>query len=94
MGIYAMKNIACSLVLIVSVSSIAHAGIIPSFYPEFSATRATDVIVASEGERMDGLLDVLDTWKGDLEKGERIRVPELALFRSEEARRIEGTRLQ
>ena len=85
-----MKNVACSLVLMISVSSLADAALIPPFDPGFSATKATDVIVASEGERIDGILDVLDTWKGDLEKGQIIRVPELALFRSEEARTIEG----
>jgi len=85
-----MKKIACFFILIMSLSSIAHAGIIPSFDPELSATKATNVIVASEGEKIDGFLDVLDTWKGDLEKGERIWVPELAQFESEEARRIKS----
>jgi len=85
-----MKNIACFFILIMSLSSIAHAGIIPSFHPDLSATKATNVIVASEGEKIDGFLDVLDTWKGDLEKGERIWVPELAQFESEEARRIKS----
>lgn len=90
METYAMKKIACSFVLIILVSSIAHAGEIPSFLPRFSATKATNVIVASEGEKIDGFLDVLDTWKGDLKKGERIWVPELASFRYEESRRIKS----
>lgn len=85
-----MKTIACFFIVIISLSTIAHAGIIPSFYPEFSATKATNVVVASEGEKIDGHLVVLDTWKGNLEKGEKIWIPELAQFESEESRRIKS----
>jgi hypothetical protein len=71
MEVYVMKNIVCIFILIMSITTIAYAGEIPSFDPEFSSTKATNVIVASEGKKIDGHLVAPDVWKGDLKKGEK-----------------------
>jgi hypothetical protein len=67
---------------------VCTAGIIPSFYLDHSSKKATHILVATEGLNIDGVLEVLEPWKGDLRKGDRITVPELALFHSAEARTI------
>ena len=64
----------------------AHGGLIPDFNLDCSAAKATHIVVATEGQRVDGVLQVLDSWKGDLRKGDTITVPELAQFASEDSR--------
>ncbi len=63
------------------------AAIVPSFYLEGCAWNATDIVVASEGETIDGRLTVLEAWVGSLAPGAALHVPELAVFASEEKRR-------
>lgn len=67
---------------------VAEAAIRPSFDTDECAFNATHIVVATEGEKIDGALDVLESWKGDLKKGDRITVPELAGFASDEARTV------
>lgn len=68
-----------SLVLVASVA--------PSFDLDASAWSATDVVVVSEGVAIDGEVTVLEVWKGDLPRGGVHRIPDLAAFAPEEARR-------
>jgi len=66
----------------------ANGAIIPSFDLDFSAGKATHIVLATEGGRIDGVFQVLESWKGDLRKGDTITVPELAEFASEESRMV------
>lgn len=77
-----------SALILASLPLEATAGIRPSFDLDSSAAKATHVVVATEGEGIDGVLEVLESWKGDLGKGAVILVPELAQFASEKSRRI------
>src|SRR5437899_2620242 len=52
------------------------------------AWHATHVVVASEGNEIDGHLEVVESWRGDLAIGDRIDLPELAAFEDEDLRRI------
>lgn len=60
----------------------------PSPQLDVRAWQATDIVVVSEGAEIDGNVEVLETWKGRLTRGERIDVPELAAFASEESRKV------
>ncbi len=82
-----MKILATVLFLLV-VSTAASAAIQPSFSPEGCSWRATDIVVVTEGSRIDGNFKVLETWKGDLKPGQTISVPELAQFREKDARSV------
>lgn len=60
--------------------------ILPSFSLAHSAFEASDILLVSEGERIDGELVVLESWKGGYEAGEQLRLPALAEFAPEEER--------
>jgi hypothetical protein len=64
----------------------ARAGIRPSFSLESCAWFATHVVVATEGEKIDGVLTVLESWKGDLTPGDAVSLPDLAAFNPEASR--------
>jgi hypothetical protein len=81
-------SIPALITLILLSAAPAHAGIRPSFSLDNCSWFATHVVVAAEGERVDGRLTVLESWKGDLRPGEVINVPELAAFRAKSSRLI------
>src|SRR5262245_63476344 len=68
--------------------AVVRAAIQPSFHLDACAWSATHIVVVTEGEKIDGVVEVLESWKGDLKKGERITVPELAAFAPDAARAI------
>src|SRR5580658_2628 len=69
--------------------SQANAGTRPSFYLDACAWDATHIVVVTEGERTDGQVSVLESWKGDLKPGDNITVPELAAFEPQSSRIID-----
>jgi hypothetical protein len=68
----------------------AFAGIRPTFRPEDSSWRATDIIVVTEGKEIDGVVQVLETWKGDLKPGSTLKISELAEFKSKDIRLVDN----
>ena len=70
-------------------SATTEAKELPSFDTEQAAWNATHVVVASEGEVIDGRLDVLESWKGDLKAGHTIEIAELKQFLPVAARSID-----
>ncbi|MBI5096010.1 MAG: hypothetical protein HZB26_26685 [Candidatus Hydrogenedentes bacterium] len=68
--------------------SEAYGSVLPQFFFEASVHKATHVVLASEGEKLDGILNVIECWKGDLRPGDVIEIPELAEFSSKELRTI------
>lgn len=72
--------ILVSNVLATCVSVLA--GIRPSFMPEESSWRATDIVVVTEGKEIDGVVQVIETWKGELKPGSTLTIPELAEFKA------------
>jgi hypothetical protein len=52
------------------------------------AKAATDIVVATEGNSIDGQLIVLESLKGELKPGDSLTIPELEGFNSQEARAI------
>ena len=56
----------------------ALAAILPSFRPQESTWLATDIVVVTEGEKIDGVVQVIETLKGDLKPGATLTLPELA----------------
>jgi len=81
----ALRHLGCLLILL-AISSLVRAGIRPSFLPEVCSWRATDIVVVTEGQQIDGVFTVLETLKGDLKPGQTVRIPEMAEFKSAEAR--------
>lgn len=63
-------------------ASQASAAIRPSFSIDYCSWHATHILVATEGESIDGRFLVLESWKGNLSPGESISIPELASFKS------------
>ena len=86
-----MKTHTGTLLLLAGLafSSLAEAEVAPSFSLRFSALKATHIAVVAEGRRIDGELDVLECWKGDLAKGDSISVPELAQFARKDSRVVQ-----
>ena len=83
-----LSTLTLVLLLLVLPPS-ASAGIRPSFFPEECSWRATDIVVVTEGKKIDGIFVVLETWKGDLQPGETITIPEMAEFKAKDARLID-----
>jgi len=73
---------------ICGVTSHSRAGIRPSFMLDHSAWHATDIVVAGEGDTVDGTLSVQEVWKGHLAPGSTLSIPDLAAFSDEEARTV------
>ena len=70
------------IAIVTWLPGIAVAKLEPSFHAEQAAWNATHIVVASEGEVIDGRLTVLESWKGDLVVGAIIEVPELKQFQT------------
>ena len=68
----------------------AGAALIPSFDLESRTWDATHIVVVTEAEKIDGEVRVLESWKGELERGDLLVLKELASFASKESRRIGG----
>lgn len=81
-------RIYVTILLLLLAAPSARAAIRPSFYMEYCAWFATHVVVVTEGEKIDGSLTVLESWKGDLAVGDIISVPELADFNAKSSRLI------
>jgi hypothetical protein len=52
------------------------------------AKHASHIIVATEGDALDGQLKILESWKGDLKAGETIVIPELEGLKNMASRKI------
>ncbi len=78
--------IALSIMLLASAQ--VEAGERPSFNLEHCTWHATDIVLASEGETIDGRLSVLKVLAGRLNTGDSITVPELGEFSPEESRTV------
>ena len=66
----------------------SYAGIRPSFSLDYCAWNATHIVIATEGEEIDGNFAVLESLKGDLGFGESISIQELSNFNSESSRQV------
>src|SRR5438874_1861724 len=66
----------------------AFAAIRPSFHLDTSGWHATHIVVVTEGERIDGKVRVLESWRGDLRPGDRLELPDLAAFAPLKSRAI------
>ena len=85
-----MKTLTSFLLLLLASIS-ASAGIRPSFSLEGSSWRATDIVVVTEDQQIDGVFKILETWKGDLKPGETITISEMDEFKKKEARLIDSS---
>ena len=77
-----------SLIVVLLLVPRTYAGIRPSFNLDYCTWQATHIIIATEGDEIDGILTVLDSWKGDLRPGEAISIPDLASFKSPSSREV------
>ncbi len=66
----------------------APAAVRPSFSLDHSAWKATHIVLATEGPAVDGKLEVIESWKGDLAPGSQVIVPALATFADEGRRQV------
>jgi hypothetical protein len=76
------------LLLVLASQPTAFAWVRPSFGGDGCTWDATHIVVVTEGEIIDGVVEVQESWKGDLKKGDVITVPQLAAFAPEERRRV------
>jgi len=74
--------------LLLLTASTAHGRIAASFHLDMSAWEATDIVVASEGEAIDGTFTVTEVWAGELKVGDTLRLPSMAEFKTEESRTV------
>src|SRR6266508_1230362 len=76
------------LFLLCGNHSPVSAGIRPSFGIEVCSWNATHIVVATEGKTIDGVFRVLESWRGDLNPGDTIKIPELASFKPRSSRAV------
>ena len=76
------------LAIVLLACATAAAGIRPSFLPEVCSWRATDIVIVTEGKEIDGVFTILETLKGGLKPEATIRIPELAEFKTKQARAV------
>jgi hypothetical protein len=62
--------------------------VLPDFRAPCASWNATHVVVATEGESVDGVLTVIESWKGTLKAGETVTVPQLKVFAPAKERTI------
>lgn len=74
--------------LLLSLSLAPPAEVLPSFDVRACAWEATEIVLATEGDEIDGRFTVLETWYGDLEAGDQVEVGGLARFAGKEARTL------
>ena len=79
------------LLLVLAYQPSVFAWVQPSFGGNACTWDATHIVVVSEGEIIDGVVEVLESWKGDLKNGDVITVPELSAFAPLEKRLIAET---
>jgi hypothetical protein len=77
---------------LLSWSPSAFGGLLLPFNSDSCAWNATHIVVVTEGEKIDGVVTVLESWKGDLKKGDVLTIPELAAFAPAKERTV-GSRL-
>lgn len=75
---------------VICIASEASGYPAPTFSVEDAAPRATHIVVATEGDEIDGQLTVIDSWKGDLKTNEVILVPEMKAWSPVDARKALG----
>jgi hypothetical protein len=71
-------------------TAISRSSYVP-FEPYSAAWFATHIVVATEGDDIDGKLFVLESWKGDLKEGDELFLPELAGFKELSLRKIKSS---
>lgn len=82
------RIVLLTCLVLLAASSICVAGIRPSFMLDHSAWHATDIVVAAEGEKIDGKLSVIEVWKGRLSQGDVLAVTGLQMFANEASRTV------
>lgn len=75
-------------VVVIILSFPSRAAIRPSFSLLYLPWHATDIVVVTEGDVVDGRVTVLETWAGGLKAGELITVPGLGAFASDASRTV------
>jgi hypothetical protein len=83
----ANRNILLTCFILFIATSLCMAGIRPSFELDRSTWYATDIVVASEGENIDGKFSVVEVLKGKLARGDILNINELSWFK-DKSRRI------
>ncbi len=83
-----MLQFGAGFFLLVAIASPTSAGIRPSFQLDHSVWKATHIVLATEGDLIDGRLRVIESWKGNLEPDTEIILPELADFADAKSRRV------
>lgn len=83
----ALRTLNLLLVILATVG-VSRAGIRPSFLTDTCAWRATDIVVVTEGEKIDGVFKVIETLKGDLKAGQTLNLPEMSEFQVKESRLV------
>jgi len=83
-----MFQLSAGFFFLVVIAAPTSAAIRPSFYLDYSVWKATHIVLATEGDVIDGRLSVIESWKGDLEPDTNVILPELAGFADAKSRRV------
>ncbi len=81
------RNLIFLAILLLCATNI-YAGIRPSFSLDYCSWEATDIVVATEGDVIDGNFTILESLKGSLLPDETVSVPDLAQFKPESSRLV------
>ncbi|MEZ5979656.1 MAG: hypothetical protein R3F34_15765 [Planctomycetota bacterium] len=86
-----MQNFALAALLLALGPHLPlpRAELLPSFDADEAAWLASDVVVVTEGDAIDGKVTVLETWRGTVETGARLEFPALAVYADESERTVQ-----
>jgi hypothetical protein len=79
---------ALPVLVLVSWAPTASAYPVPPFCLDDCSRNATHVVVVTEGACIDGHIEVLESWRGNLRRGDRLHLPGLAVFADRDLRTI------
>ena len=83
-----MRRVLIVATVVLTAAACARGIIRASPWLDRLAWHASHVLVATEGEEIDGNVKVLEAWKGNVAAGTTLSIPELAAFAPEKERTI------
>jgi hypothetical protein len=82
---------ALPFLVLASWAPTASAYPVPPFCLDDCSRNATHVVVVTEGALIDGHVEVLESWRGNLRRGDRLNLPRLAVFADPDNRAVADT---
>ena len=88
---HGIHRICVALILLAAAAPVL-AGFKPAFSLGYSLQHATHIVLVTEGDVVDGNLEVIESWRGDLKPKAMINIPDLAQMADEKLNEVQWFR--